>query len=138
MEDGEQMKQLWLNPNWSLTRQLKERVLIFKEIFLSQGWPLSTTALSARQELTKAHFRILCLRRKLRKGTLVPEDIEWLEEISYRRYAKALNQLEQCTGKCSPVAISYKLVSKCTSGYRFHLLNLLTDSYNGYNPKKKE
>lgn len=105
MEDGEQVKRLWLDPKWSLTQRLKERVRILKEIFLSQGWPPSTEALSARQELMKAHFRILCLHRKLRKGTFVPEDIERLEEMSYGRYAKALNRLEHYTGNSSPVAV---------------------------------
>ena len=81
---------------------------ILKAIFLSQGWPPSTEALRARQELTNAHFRILYLRRKLRKETLVPEDIERLEEMSYGRYATALDKLEHCTGNSSLVALYYK------------------------------
>lgn len=109
IEDGEQIKRLWQDPNWSFTQRLKERVRIIKAIFFSQGWPPSTEALRARKELRRAHFRILCLRRKLRRGTLVPEDIECLEEMSYGRYARALNQLEHYTSNSSPVTFTISL-----------------------------
>jgi hypothetical protein len=68
---------------------LKEKGRIFREV------------LRARQELTKAHFQILCLRRKIRKGKLAPEDREQLERVSYRRYAEALDTLKRYTGRGS-------------------------------------
>jgi hypothetical protein len=82
IEDWEQVKK------WSLLRQLKERGRVFGEI------------LRARQELTKAHFQILYLDHKIRKGKLAPEDIERLETL-YRRYIAAMDALEHYTGRSS-------------------------------------
>lgn len=61
-----------------------------------------------------------------------------MEEISYRRYAAALNELEHCTGNSSPITLYYKFISDYTSGYQFQLLTLLTDFSKGYNVKKEE
>jgi hypothetical protein len=87
IEDWEEVKRLWPEPKRSLRQQLKERGRVFIEV------------LRARQELTKAHFQVLCLRRKIRKGELVAEDIEQLEMICYGRYAAALDTLERYTGR---------------------------------------
>lgn len=89
IEDWEQEKRLWSEPKWSLRQQLKESARIFREV------------LRARQELAKAHFQILCLRRKTRKGKLTPEEIEGLERISYGRYVAALYALEHYIGRSS-------------------------------------
>jgi hypothetical protein len=83
---------------WSLSKKLKERARIAREIFVSLGWPPSPAALKARQRLAEAHFQILSLRRRDRKGMVVTEE---QEKICYGLYADSLNELESLTRKSS-------------------------------------
>jgi hypothetical protein len=97
----DQVKRLWSEFKWPLPQQLKERGRNFREI------------LRARQELTKAHFQILCLHRKVRKGKLAPEDIERLERISHGRYDAAMDALERYTGRSSKFMVCSGFLLKC-------------------------
>jgi hypothetical protein len=91
------MESLWSKPElWSLREQLIQRGRIFKEVFISHGWPPSKEALRALQKLSEAQLQILLLRRRIRKGEVVSRA---MEINSYALYAEALNQLETSTSK---------------------------------------